>query len=121
MDIQEEVINFVADYTGTKHSKITPSTLINEELNVDGDDGSELLLEFSKKFKVDLTPINETYFGPEGFSLSALIWPVLLLLNALGWRQKTFKDTAPLPVSILIESAKAKKWIASKSNNTGQC
>ena len=113
MDIQEEVINFVADYTGTKSLQITPDTLINEELGVDGDDGSELLLAFSEKFKVDLTPINETYFGPEGFSLGTFVWPVLLLLNALGWKQKNFKDTAPLSVSILIESAKVKKWIAS--------
>lgn len=113
MDIQEEVVNFVADYTGIKPSQITPDTLINEELGVDGDDGSELLLAFSEKFEVDLTPINRTYFGPEGFSLSTFIWPLLLLLSVLGWKQKTFQDAEPLPVSILIESAKAKKWIAS--------
>ncbi|BFM49518.1 DUF1493 family protein [Marinomonas sp. THO17] len=113
MDIQEEVINFVADKTGTKPSQITPDTLINEELGVDGDDGSELLTEFSEKFDVDLTPINETYFGSEGFSLGVFVWPVLFLLNALGWKQEISKDTAPLPVKVLIESAKAKKWTAS--------
>ena len=114
MDIREEVINFVADYTGNNPLQITPDTLINEELGVDGDDGSELLLGFSEKFKVDLASINETYFGSEGFSLSVFVWPVLLLLNALGWKQKSFKEKAPLPVGILIESAKVKKWVVTQ-------
>jgi hypothetical protein len=111
MDLQEEVIDFIAAYVGAKPSQITPDTLINEELGVDGDDGSELLLQFSKRFGVDLTSINETYFGPEGFSLRAFVWPIFLLMNALGWKQDAFQDIAPLPVSVLIESAKAKKWI----------
>jgi len=112
IDIQEEVINFIADFVGIDPSRITPDTLINEELGVDGDDGGELLLKFSEKFKVDLTLINEKYFGSEGFPLSLFVWPILLLLHTLGWKQEIFRDTVPLPVSILIESAKEKKWVA---------
>jgi len=114
MNIQDEVVEFIAEYTGVCSSKITPSTLINDELGVDGEDGIELLREFSDKFEVDITSVNETYFGPEGFPLSIFIWPFLLILNKLGWEQKIFNDITPLPVDRLIESAKINKWVVWK-------
>ena len=66
--MQNEVIEFIAEFTGTKKSEITLDTLVNDDLGVDGDEGSNFLLEFSTRFNVDLSAIDKVYFGPEGFN-----------------------------------------------------
>lgn len=111
MGLQEEVICFVANYVGEEPSKITPETLINEDLGVDGDDGRELLLLFSEEFNVDIDQIDDVYFGPEGISLYIFVYPILKLLNFMGFRWKKNIEIKSLPVSLLIESAEKKVWV----------
>ncbi len=110
MKLDEIVIEFVAEFVGVDSSEITPDTLINMDLGVDGDDGLELLEEFSSRFSVDLSGVEENYFGPEGFPISIFIWPILWLLDIFGRRQALFKDLDPLPVATLIRSAKLNRW-----------
>jgi len=108
--MESEVIAFVAEFTGVKIEKISPESLINDELGVDGDDGSELLEEFTKRFSVDISTINEVYFGSEGISpLTVLLLPFNLVGWLLGYRPKGF---TPLPVKQLIKSAEAGQWVS---------
>lgn len=113
MSIQDDVIDFVADRVGIDPSRISLDTTLNNDLGVDGDDGGEFLLDFSKSFGVDLEPISKVYFGSEGFGLSAFVWPILAFLYAFGWRQKMFDEISPLPIRVLVSSAEAHKWIDS--------
>jgi len=106
--MESEVIEFVAEFTGVSASKITPDTLINNDLGVDGDDGCELLSEYSERFQVDISGIDETYFGPEGFSPFILIIAVYEFFAGLFGVEEKMK---PLPVKQLIKSAEAGKWI----------
>ncbi|MDR2637746.1 MAG: DUF1493 family protein [Zoogloeaceae bacterium] len=62
--------------------QIDGGTRINWDLGVDGDDGLDLVIEFGKKFNVDISnfPFDD-YFGPEAgmtpFSLLVFIWRIL--------------------------------------------
>lgn len=108
--METEIIKFISEFTAVKEEKITPQTLINFDLGVDGDDGAKLLEEYSKRFSVNLSPISDVYFGPEGFSISFVImWPYYLVRWLLGHRTN---DLTPLPVSQLIKSAEAGKWVS---------
>jgi hypothetical protein len=91
-----------------KTERISPDTLVNDDLGVDGDDGSEFLEAYAERFDVDLSTINEVYFGPEGIPLHYLVtWPYHLVRWLLGHRAEPYP---PLPVSQLIKSAEAGKW-----------
>ncbi|PKM04302.1 MAG: hypothetical protein CVV16_05455 [Gammaproteobacteria bacterium HGW-Gammaproteobacteria-6] len=106
--MESEIIVFVSEFTGVKAEKLSPDTLINFDLGVDGDDGAELLEEFSTRFGVDLSQISETYFGPEGFSVGfVVLWPYYLYRRIKGYKPK---GLAPLPVRLLIRSAESGKW-----------
>ncbi|WP_256549386.1 hypothetical protein [Photobacterium sp. CCB-ST2H9] len=41
MNTESEVIHFIAEFTSVDAEKISPSTSINFDLGVDGDDGAE--------------------------------------------------------------------------------
>lgn len=111
MNLQNEVISFVADYFGVDASKISLDTTINYDLGVDGDDGRDFLLAFSKAFNVDIQSLEKIYFGAEGFGLSIFIWPFLALLNIFGFKQTWFPKTSPLPVRVLVSSALERRWV----------
>lgn len=109
-DMETEIIEFISEFTSVKAEKISPSTLINLDLGVDGDDGAELLEEYAKRFNVDLSSMSEIYFGPEGVSISFIVlWPYYLVRWLLGYKTN---DLAPLPVSQLTNSAEAGKWVS---------
>ncbi len=109
--MEREVILFLSRFTSIKEENITPKTLVNFDLGVDGIDGSDLLDKFSEEYNVDISGISKTYFGPEGVPFEILLWPLFFVLQKLGWNQTLFREVTPLPVSVLIESALAKKWI----------
>ncbi len=105
-----DVIDFVSEFTGVDSAKIDLDTTINEDLGVDGDDGYDFLLAFSKKFNVDMSGVDKTYFGGEGIPPTLLVWPLLLVLSWFGWKFKLFEDYPSLPVSALVRSARTKVW-----------
>lgn len=109
MSMQSEVIAFIAEFTGADPSMITLETLVNDDLGVDGDDGADLLLEFSSRFDVDISNIDKLYFGPEGINpLSAIFSGVSALLDGLLGRPDKY---SPLPVKQFVYSAEAGKWV----------
>ena len=108
--METEVIAFVAEQTGVKSERITLDTLVNDDLGVDGDDGSEFMEAFAERFNVDLSPINQIYFGPESMPFQYVVtWPYHLVRWLLGYRSKAY---SPLPVSLLVKSAEAGKWVS---------
>ncbi|MDZ7871134.1 MAG: DUF1493 family protein [Rheinheimera sp.] len=111
MNLQYEVISFVAGYFGVDASKISLDTTINYDLGVDGEDGVDFLLAFSKAFNVDLQSLEKIYFGSEGFGLSIFVWPLLALLNTFRFKQTWFIKTSPLPVRVLVASALERRWV----------
>lgn len=109
MSMQVQVIKFISEFTGISESKISMDSLVNGELGVDGDDGHDLLLEFSNKFEVDLSTITETYFGPEGFNPFTVIYSGFkAFFGGLAGKEESIK---PLPVKQLVKSAEAGKWV----------
>jgi len=107
MSLEDRVIEFIAEETGTKKSEITLDTLVNDDIGVDGVDGDELICLFSEKFDVDLSEMQDQYFGPEGFSLFLIFegsWS--FISGLLGFKDKI----KPLPVSQFVKSAKARTW-----------
>lgn len=109
---EQKVIRFLAAFCGVDEARVTPDTLVNIDLGVDGDDGVALLEEFASTFDLDLDVIEVAtrYFGEEGIPISAFAWPAFWILHLLGWEQKMFSGKAPLPVRVLIESAKSKQF-----------
>lgn len=108
--MKNEIIKFISDFTSVKIEEISPNTLVNNDLGIDGDDGAEFLKEYGKRFNVDLIPISETYFGNEGLSLFfVILWPYYLVRRVLGYKTN---NLAPLPVSQLIKSAEMGKWVS---------
>ncbi|WP_160154178.1 DUF1493 family protein [Microbulbifer sp. ALW1] len=103
--MEPEIIKFVSEFTAVKPGKISRDTLVNFDLGIDGDDGVELLQEYAKKFNVDISGISESYFGPEGIPL---LWPFHFIRLLLGYRPS---GLVPLPVSQLVKSAEAGRWV----------
>ena len=91
-----KLILFLSEQTLVKASKITESTRIGEDLGVDGDDAVELLLEYSRIFKVDLSEFKyDEYFGPEGCN------PFLIPVYLLGMRKMKILTVGDLMGGIL--------------------
>lgn len=108
--ISNAVIEFVAAETLVDVGKISPSTSINHDLGVAGDDGVELLNAFAEKFDVDMSGLQTDYFGAEasGNPFSLLRGAFLLLMGRKG---EANSGLPSLPVSVLIESAEQLKWM----------
>ena len=107
--MKSQVFEFISEFTGVSSDKISLDTLVNDELGVDGDDGADLLLEFSEKFDVDISNIEYVYFGSEGVN------PFTILFHAIkafvdGFNGKADKFT-PLPVSAFVNSAVKGVWV----------
>jgi len=106
--MRDDVVKFVADFTGAEVSQIDLNTKVNDDLGVDGDDGIEFLEEFSQRFDVNLTGINKKYFGPEGFNPLTIIFTLIKeFVDGFTGKPDTY---SPLSVQHLVESAEKGKW-----------
>lgn len=102
--IEQRVYELVRPYAGTylfnvKQVKLTPETDLDTDLGIDELEAEDLMNEFFEKLNVERDNFQiETYFPTLPFS----------------WNP--FKKTEPVPVpdftiGMLIESAKAGKWL----------
>lgn len=73
--ILEEIANLVVDKMGKYRKPLTRQTSLEKDLGMSGDDAVEFLLEFSKKFNVDIGNFKfKECFSPEGdFILPAIL------------------------------------------------
>src|SRR5262249_29332806 len=66
MDLEIRIIEFVSEMTSIRVERLFTGTRLQWDCGVDGDDASELMVEFSRRFSVDLSDFRfDRYFGPE--------------------------------------------------------
>ncbi len=112
-DMEERVRHFVAVFHAASIDRVHADTDLLGDLGVDGDDGRDLLLEFSSRFSVDISEFDiSRHFGPEGFPiwapLAPLVWLVSMILPKSCMKSWTLE---PLTVNDLIEAASRGKWV----------
>ena len=65
-NVLEDLISFIREGSGEFKMRITKETLIEDDLGVTGDDGVDLIKEYSEIFKVDISHFEYSkYFHPE--------------------------------------------------------
>jgi acyl carrier protein len=103
-----------AELSIPQRKKIDGKTKINLDLGVDGDDGLDLVIEFGKKFDVDVSnfPFSD-YFGPEA-GINPFTILVTILRTLLCRPQSGLK---PLYVEEFIRMAQDAKAKGDSRNN----
>jgi hypothetical protein len=103
--VSEELLVFLAAELRVDRSRLTPATRLQQDLGVDGEDGEELLLAFSRSFSVDLDGLDRSrYFGPEA-GPNPFVWVWWLL--TFSWPK-----IVPIRVKDLQASLNAGRWLA---------
>jgi acyl carrier protein len=105
--LQQKIFALISNNQGIKLKDISLTKSINFDLGVDGDHAVELLLAYSGEFHVDIEPLGEEwdrYFGSEP-SLRTL------LRQTTSFLTRKRHPKLPLPVSRLVASARAGRWI----------
>jgi acyl carrier protein len=70
-EIFNDLVAFIHKVSRSFEVPITMETSIENDLGVTGDDGEDLIIEFSKKYNVDINNFDFTkYFYPEPMTLS---------------------------------------------------
>ena len=111
--MENEIILFVAEFTGNRPDQITRSTLLFDDLGVDGDDAVELMEEYSKRYEVKLDKFNVgEYFGPEGLPPWFIFaWAAIIVKRVAGSSAHEASGLKPLSIDMLIKAAEQKKWL----------
>jgi len=110
-----DVLAFTKDYAFWKKT-FSASTTIEEDLELYGDDNIFFLLEFEKKFGVDLRNFKyDAHFEPEGYidPLSLILLPGLLSFEVL----KGILIIISMPFSsTIVDQIKALSLVSSKNS-----
>src|SRR5690349_12205963 len=63
----DQIIDLIEKKIGRYKKPITRGTCLEKDLGITGDDAVELILEYGRKFKVDISELDlKKYFTPEG-------------------------------------------------------
>lgn len=113
INFMAEIEDFIRKEAGIFPSKkINPSTTIEDDLGITGDDAVDFMEKFFDRFNVDYQGFDfQRYFNGEGFS------PLKLLLLPLpSFRRKFQKEVAkvPLTLGMLAKAVELKRWDAEK-------
>ena len=103
--IEQQVVEFVQDFT--KQKPVYPSQTLWRDLGIDGDDATEFLEEFAKRFNVDMTHCTEKFFGSEGWNIFAFYQWIRYFLTKDKYKTSNLKS---LSVQMLIDAAKSRRW-----------
>jgi hypothetical protein len=98
----DEIIHVVVKKTGCRSDEVKPGTDIFQELGCIGDDFHELMQDYAKQFKVDMsTYLWYFHADEEGQNFGALFF------------KPPYKRVVRIPVTpeILLASANAGKWL----------
>jgi len=69
---------FIVDRIGVNEEEVTPGSRLYEDLGIYGDDATELLVEYAKRFKVDVSKFMAAdYFKGEGMDLIGTLVRIL--------------------------------------------
>jgi len=101
-ELESQVIEFLARHWQVPTDTLKAHTRLVHDLGIAGDDAVELMEAYVERFSVDCQGlIFENYFPCEGFDLIGIV-------ISLFRRPKRLK---PITVSMLIESARAGRWL----------
>ena len=73
LTLNDQIIEFIAEQTGIKRERLSLEKTLFGDLGVDGQDGWELMDEFGKRFKVDISCFRanmDVMKGPNHFQSS---------------------------------------------------
>jgi acyl carrier protein len=107
--VEREVVSFVAEQVGVPKHRVRIYTTLVGDLRVHGDDAEDLMVEFARRFKVDLAEFDlGRHFEPED---SGRVAPILVLLRRLvGQTPEEARELEPLTVRDLVAAASAGRW-----------
>lgn len=111
----ETVFAFVAEFWGVDRSRLRENTTLFGDLGIDGDDGHELFLEFSRRFDVDLSTLDMSrHFGPEAtgcLPVTLFHWIYIAYLrHRYGMSEEESCGLVAVTIADLIASADAGRW-----------
>jgi len=93
-----ELYKYVADFSGVPSHEMTPDHSLSNDLGIYGDDASDLIIDFSKRFRVDISSFNfDEYFEGEGDMISKFF-------VGLFSKKKSKKDLKIKDLKYAIES-----------------
>ncbi|CAI2529499.1 DUF1493 family protein [Serratia ficaria] len=105
--LEEQVIALVRKHYGTvitgRPPKITPASDIDADIGMEWSEAEELMDAFFESFSVDKAGFNIKTYYPDP--------PMGTLLKNLFRREKDLPEAPPFTVNMLIESARAGRWL----------
>ena len=110
MTIEQKVIDLVEEFNGIsiftfKRYKITLNTELYKDFKMAPEDAIDLLEKYCDQFSIDPKQINfAKYFPNEG----SFLLPNILIPKEI---RPTGQKSVPLTVRMLVESAKADRWL----------
>jgi len=101
--ISRELVEFVSSELRIGSDRLQPTTRLLHDLGVDGDDGSELIEAFGRRFAVDLSAFEPArHFGAEGLNVFAWLW---------GMIRGTPSELIPITLADLQASIESRRWV----------
>jgi acyl carrier protein len=96
MDLVSEIRSLLEEFYGSQIQDFQLELRISEDLKIDGDDALDLISEYSRRFKVDISSFEyHNYFSKEGFN------PIGFISYLIG-----IKKYKPLTIKDLVEGVK---------------
>jgi acyl carrier protein len=112
LGLDEQVRAFVAETVGRSQGEILPTTALQNDLGLDGDDAHEFMIEFVKRFDVDMSGFEFLgHFGSEGmwpWQFPRFLWNVICRIRGDG--QREIPGLKTIHVADLYRAAETKKW-----------
>jgi hypothetical protein len=117
--LNDQVRSFLADTFLKAPDEILPTMTLLGDFGLDGDDADKFMIEFAKRFDVDMTGyVFSEHFGIEGmypWQFPRFLWNAFR--QACGADPHETSGLKPIKVDDLYQAAGAHKW-NSTSNRT---
>ena len=82
----DKLKEFIVEQIGVREDEVAPDSRLYDDLGVYGDDATELLIEYGKRFNVDVSKFMAAdYFKGEGMNLTD---GLLRILTGKEWNRK---------------------------------
>ena len=102
-DIYHRIATMIESETGYSKNKISRTTNLYHDINIDGDDAEELLLKYSELFDVDMSKFEfNNYFNDEGFDSISILKSTFKFTNG--------RELEPITVGMLERNALLHNW-----------
>ena len=115
MALEDDVIQFVADESGTEPSKLSRDTRLWEDLRIGGDDAEEFFERYQECFHVDIEELDLSLhfpWEPEAY-LAGLLTSISRKIQSVP--KPTY---VTITVGNLITAAEKKKWAYSDARSS---